>query len=139
MGMAGDLKEFNFEEETTTKISQKRIDDIEEQIGAFFKAQTKKDIQKEALKRGLRLFMISSAGEVLESEHLRERNFWENAVYPQAHSAVPHPAYLFKSTENSSAIPCRAPMVGEHNQEIYVDELGFSREDLMAMSEAGAI
>jgi hypothetical protein len=32
-----------------------------------------------------------------------------------------------------------APKVGEHNTEIYLDDLGLTREELVRLREAGAI
>ena len=42
-----------------------------------------------------------------------------------------------------SETPCvkrrRAPHIGEHNKEIYVEELGYSDEDLVLLRQAGVI
>jgi crotonobetainyl-CoA:carnitine CoA-transferase CaiB-like acyl-CoA transferase len=33
----------------------------------------------------------------------------------------------------------RAPLIGEHNKEIYQEELGFSREEMLLLKEARII
>ena len=45
----------------------------------------------------------------------------------------------FKDEDTPIQIPRRAPLIGEHNEEIYVKELGLSHDDLIALVEAGII
>jgi crotonobetainyl-CoA:carnitine CoA-transferase CaiB-like acyl-CoA transferase len=33
----------------------------------------------------------------------------------------------------------RAPMIGEHNHQIYLEELGLSRDELLLLKHTGAI
>jgi crotonobetainyl-CoA:carnitine CoA-transferase CaiB-like acyl-CoA transferase len=42
-------------------------------------------------------------------------------------------------TETTWRISRRAPLIGEHNQEIYGEELGFSEQEMRLLEEARAI
>jgi formyl-CoA transferase len=33
----------------------------------------------------------------------------------------------------------RAPLIGEHNEEVYINELGLSKEELLTLKQAGVI
>jgi crotonobetainyl-CoA:carnitine CoA-transferase CaiB-like acyl-CoA transferase len=37
------------------------------------------------------------------------------------------------------SIQCRAPLIGEHNEEVYEKELGISREQLIILKSRGVI
>jgi crotonobetainyl-CoA:carnitine CoA-transferase CaiB-like acyl-CoA transferase len=42
-------------------------------------------------------------------------------------------------SKTSCGISRRAPLIGEHNQEIYEGELGFSKEEMLSLKQAGII
>ena len=52
---------------------------------------------------------------------------------------VVYPGAFAKLAEGSCKIRRRAPLIGEHNEEIYVSELGLSREELAILKQARAI
>jgi crotonobetainyl-CoA:carnitine CoA-transferase CaiB-like acyl-CoA transferase len=49
----------------------------------------------------------------------------------------PTAPYRFSQTPHRFHHP--APMLGEHNEEIFVNRLGYSKEDLIRMRGAGVI
>lgn len=50
-----------------------------------------------------------------------------------------YPAPPFRHSETPSSIRRPAPCLGEHNEEIYCQELGFSKEDLVSLRGAGVL
>jgi crotonobetainyl-CoA:carnitine CoA-transferase CaiB-like acyl-CoA transferase len=50
-----------------------------------------------------------------------------------------YPGGFIKSTEMTCGIRRRAPLIGEHNEEIYKKELGLSAEELMVLKQSGII
>jgi crotonobetainyl-CoA:carnitine CoA-transferase CaiB-like acyl-CoA transferase len=50
-----------------------------------------------------------------------------------------YPGAFVKASQAPSRAVRRAPMIGEHNKEIYEDELGLSRDTLCRLKEAGII
>ena len=49
----------------------------------------------------------------------------------------PGTAYLF--SDHQPQVRGRAPLLGEHNAEVYCGELGYSREELVELNHAGVI
>ena len=81
--------------------------------------------------------MIQNVDELLEDEHLRERAFFVEQEHPVA-GKVTYPGAPFKMSET----PCQvgwAPLLGEHNQEIYCQKLGYTLDDLVQLGQAGVI
>jgi crotonobetainyl-CoA:carnitine CoA-transferase CaiB-like acyl-CoA transferase len=50
-----------------------------------------------------------------------------------------YPGAPFKLSNGGWKIARRAPLIGEHNEEIYVKELGFSKDELVLLKEANVI
>lgn len=50
-----------------------------------------------------------------------------------------YPGPPYKWSESPARIARPAPCLGEHNEEVYCQELGFSKEDLVALRGAGVI
>ncbi len=138
-GKAGELKGVDFERETTADISQDRIDRWEGQIAEFFSGLTRAQIQEQAIKRGLRLLQVNTPIDVLENRHFAARGYWKHFYYPEVNADIPHPAHLYLSTEGTPALSRRSPSIGEHNDEIYRRELGYTKKEMTMLREMGAI
>ena len=71
-------------------------------------------------------------------QQLLGRDFWVEVEYPEIGTTIKHPGAFSKVSEASLEVSRRAPLIGEHNQEIYGEELGFSKEE-MALLKAGGV
>jgi crotonobetainyl-CoA:carnitine CoA-transferase CaiB-like acyl-CoA transferase len=74
-----------------------------------------------------------------EYEQLRFREYWEEVEHPELETSVKYPGAFAKISEAPCAIKRRAPLIGEHNEEIYIKELGFSTEELIVLKQAKVI
>jgi crotonobetainyl-CoA:carnitine CoA-transferase CaiB-like acyl-CoA transferase len=76
--------------------------------------------------------------DILEDANLAFRGFWFQLEYPELQSTIPHPKQFIRSSENTVETQFRAPLIGEHNAEIYA-ELGLSMGQVIALKEAKVI
>jgi hypothetical protein len=53
--------------------------------------------------------------------------------YPELDSSIIHPGLIGKVGSAEFNTIKRAPLIGEHNKQIYVDELGFSPEEIILL------
>jgi len=75
--------------------------------------------------------------DLLEAPQLRARGFFEEIDHPAAGRLVyPGPPFRPEAMPWEAA---RAPLLGEHNEEIYCEELELSREDLVVLRASGVI
>ena len=74
-----------------------------------------------------------------EYEQLRVRDYWEDVEHPELDAVITYPGAFAKISEAPCAVRRRAPLIGEHNEEVYTKELGFSREELLALKQAKII
>jgi crotonobetainyl-CoA:carnitine CoA-transferase CaiB-like acyl-CoA transferase len=138
-GMANDyLRSMDWETLDVFNASQEMIDKISEPIQAFFMSHTKKEISQGAGERQISMCPLSSMDDLLHSEQLEARNFWTEIDHPELNTQITYPREFVKSSEISCETRFRAPLIGEHNEEVY-KEIGLSRQDLVVLKQAGII
>jgi len=137
-GSAEDLPKVKWEEMDYPIVPLEEFDHWQAVFLRFFKNHTKDELCSEALKRGIVLFPASTPADLLEDPQLKARGFWEMIDHPELQQAICYPGPLYKSTEISWARR-RAPLIGEHNREVYGEELGYSSQAIAAFKEAGII
>jgi len=76
--------------------------------------------------------------DLLVDPNLAARGFWILIEHPELQTAILYPKQFLRSSENEVAMKSRAPLIGEHNAEIYA-ELGMSSEQISALRRAGVI
>ena len=82
--------------------------------------------------------MAQDAGDMVACPHLAERGFYHQVDHPVAGSAT-YPGMAAALSELPPQAPTPAPLLGQHNREIYGAELGYSSEELSALRYAGVI
>ncbi len=81
---------------------------------------------------------VNSTADVLSSPQMKERGFFADITHPQA-GRLTYPSASYKLSETPWQANRAAPLLGEHNQEIYCGQLGFSREKMADMKASGVI
>ena len=139
-GMAEDwFKEFNWEDWSADDGFQERVDRIAQAFGRYFKTKTKAELFNEALKNNIMLAPVNTVADLMGNPQLKERGYWVELEHPELGTSITYPGAPCKLTETSWQIRGRAPLVGEHNSEIYGKELGFSRQEMTILKSAGVI
>ena len=138
-GKAGDLWDWDWENRSTNELNQEEVDHWENLFGQFFKSHTKHDIYEQALKRRVMLFPTYSAADLVEYPQLLDRQYFRDVAHPELGATIRYPGPWVTSSEELWSLRRRPPLIGEHNREIYRDELGLNEKDLGALKAAGAI
>jgi crotonobetainyl-CoA:carnitine CoA-transferase CaiB-like acyl-CoA transferase len=81
---------------------------------------------------------IQSVKEAVNSELLAARDFFVEVDHKEA-GKVKFPGAPYKLSETPWKIKHPAPMMGEHNDEVYCKMLGYSKDDLVKMKQTGVI
>ena len=138
-GMGKDLKNVDWMGIGIDEIPQQDLDYWEEAIGEYFRRHTRAELHEMALEYGINLFPVNNAGDILKYQQLHERDYWDKLEHPELGADLTYPGAFFKSTEASCGVEHCAPLIGEHNLEVYGKELGLSPEKLTCLKEAGVI
>jgi crotonobetainyl-CoA:carnitine CoA-transferase CaiB-like acyl-CoA transferase len=130
---------YAWEELDMTQQSEGMQELIEEPIAKFFLTQTKEDLYVQGQKRDIIIAPVSSPKDLLSDPQLKARNFWVDIKHEELNATVRYPGPFVKASETPCVIKHRAPLIGEHNLDIYENELGLSRKDILALKESGVI
>jgi benzylsuccinate CoA-transferase BbsE subunit/naphthyl-2-methylsuccinate CoA transferase subunit len=120
-------------------MTQEELDVQEDSLIRFFANKTKAEIYEEALRRRIILYPASTTEDLADNTQLREREFYVGIEHPELDETVTYVGAPYKMTETPWSISRRAPLIGEHNEEILGNELGFAEEEMRLLKEAGVI
>jgi crotonobetainyl-CoA:carnitine CoA-transferase CaiB-like acyl-CoA transferase len=81
---------------------------------------------------------ICSAGQVFKSPQTNARDFYVEIGHPAA-GALMYPGLPYKLSKTAPRKNYGAPLLGQHNEEIYCNRFGYSKQDLIEFREAGVI
>jgi crotonobetainyl-CoA:carnitine CoA-transferase CaiB-like acyl-CoA transferase len=138
-GMANEfLLTYEWERFDMAGATQELIDKISQPIAEFFKTRTKKEALDAAMSRNISICPLMGMRDLLVDPNLAARGFWTPMEHPELGTTIPYPKQFARSSENEMAMRSKAPLIGEHNEEVY-GELGISGEELAALRKSGVI
>lgn len=114
-------------------------DKIIEVIRHFTQAHTKAELMELADRHGLLIGSLETVAEVFSSPQLKERGYWRMLEHPELGRAFAYPGPFARFGATPIRYRRRPPIIGEHNREVYVDELGISDERMREFQESGVI
>ena len=139
-GMAPDfLKQKDWKTFEIARVTQEEIDRMEEPISEFFKGVTKAEFFKEVVKRQMLGYPVASVKEIFEDPQHQAREFWQKVEHPELKTGIDYPGGFAKFSEGACGIWRRAPLIGEHNEEVYGQELGIPSAELAKLKSQGVI
>jgi crotonobetainyl-CoA:carnitine CoA-transferase CaiB-like acyl-CoA transferase len=118
------------------------IEEYERVIGLvadFLASHTKAELFSLSRERGFLVAPIATVDEVLASPQLKSRQYWQMLEHPELGRSIPYPGPFAKFSEAPIVYRRRPPLVGEHNREIYANELGLSAGKIEDMARRGII
>jgi crotonobetainyl-CoA:carnitine CoA-transferase CaiB-like acyl-CoA transferase len=133
------LKSIDWDSLDWSAVTQEEATQMEEPLYKFFMSHTKAECYEEAVKRDIILYPLSTIGDILENPQLEARDYWTQVEHPELNTSITYPGTFAKSTETFCGISRRAPLIGEHNREIYKEELGLSINEMTILKEANII
>ncbi|HWP60735.1 MAG TPA: CoA transferase [Candidatus Acidoferrales bacterium] len=139
-GMAPEfLKQKDWRAFEIAKVTQEEIDRMEEPIAAFFATLTKAEFFREVIRRDMLGYPVATVKEIVEDPQLHARGFWQKVDHPELQAAIEYPGAFAKFSAGACRIWRRAPLIGEHNEEIYCGELGLTEEEFAKLKAEGVI
>ena len=139
MNFVSSFADVDWDQLNVEAVTQEQLDQWQDDLERFCLDFTKAELHEEAMKRGFMLWPLNTMRDLHEMSHLRDRGFWVEVEHPELGDTITYPGPPVRSSEHYWFIRRRAPLIGEHNEEIYGRELGLSSEELAAMQDSGVI
>jgi crotonobetainyl-CoA:carnitine CoA-transferase CaiB-like acyl-CoA transferase len=134
--MAGELKDPRFQEPAVITENASRIYDL---LEAFIASLPADEVYHAGQAAGFTWGAVRAPEALLDDAHLQDRAFWKEVAHPELDRAFIYPGEAAIFTGSPWAISRRAPLIGEHNVEVFSGELGLSRGEMTVMAESHAI
>lgn len=98
----------------------------------LFASHTRKELYDEAVKRLIGITPTSDVKDLVENPQLNARGFWVEVDHDELKCKITYPGPFALMSRSQLKVSRRAPLIGEHNREIFHDELGLSEGEIAA-------
>jgi crotonobetainyl-CoA:carnitine CoA-transferase CaiB-like acyl-CoA transferase len=112
------IKEIEWEELDMAAPPKELLDALSEYFKRFFASHTKKEIYEEAIKRRIFLCPVNDPSDIMASPQLKYRGFWERLEHSELGTEITYPGAFIKMSQTPLKLYRRAPLIGEHNEEV---------------------
>jgi crotonobetainyl-CoA:carnitine CoA-transferase CaiB-like acyl-CoA transferase len=120
-------------------ITKELLDRVVPPVERFLMSHTKAELFEGAVKRRILLFPVATTGDIMQNVQLQARGYFRQVSHPDLATTITYPGPFVQASATPIELRRLAPKVGEHNAEIYLDELGLTRKELAQLREAGAV
>ena len=135
-GMAEDLLDEKYQ---ATEVIQQSNTHIVEVLQKFLGSLSLDDAWQGGQERDFPWGAIRTMDDIMGDLHLQDREFFVEVLHPELGRTFTYPGAAAIYNGSPWRISRRAPLVGEHNDEILCGELGLTRADLTLLAESGVI
>jgi CoA:oxalate CoA-transferase len=113
-------------------------DETDTLLKPWFKEHTQDEIFQLCQQNRIPFSPIYNMGELASHPHLRARNFFIELTHPRA-GQLPYPVGPCRFSKTNWRYERAAPLLGQDNEEILGQRLGYSREEIADLRRSGVI
>jgi len=99
---------------------------------------TVEEIYRSSQEKGIPLGAVRTADQVLKDKQMAARGFFIEVEHRE-NGKLKYPGVPYKFSEIQQETPVAAPLLGQHNEDIYCKRLGYTKHDMDKLKEAGVI
>ena len=134
-----EFKDFDFAAVDTLQMTQEEWDRWDSLFGEFIKTKTKQELMDEAVRKRMMLAPVTTTEDIVKNPQWAARELWIDVEHPDLGDTIRYPGFpaILGGARPQPQRP--APLIGEHNEEIYGQELGLSRQQLVMLKNHGII
>ncbi len=134
-----ELKDFDWSGQGRQTIIQEDADHRAHLLQEFLGTKTRAECLQRAVEHAILLIPVNDAEDVMQSPQLEYREFFQQVQHPELGEAIPYPGFPVLMNQARPGIQRRAPLIGEHNEEVYRQELRIPREQFLVFKNSGII
>jgi crotonobetainyl-CoA:carnitine CoA-transferase CaiB-like acyl-CoA transferase len=108
-------------------------------VAGFMKSKTKAELFEIARANNLLIAPVSTIDDVLANPQFIAREYWQDVAYPEAGAPLHYPGPFVRFSKRPITYRMPPPRIGEHNNQIYHEELGIGERELAELARKGVI
>jgi benzylsuccinate CoA-transferase BbsE subunit len=120
-------------------ITKDLLERVVPPVERFLMSHTKAELFEGAAKRRILLFPVATAKDIMHNTQLQARGYFRQVAHPDLATTITYPGPFVQASATPIKLRRLAPKVGEHNTDIYLNDLGLTRQELVRLREAGVI
>jgi formyl-CoA transferase len=113
------------------------VDELDDMIEAWTEKRTKHEVLETLASVGIPCGAVLDSTEILADPHLRQRGMMVDLEHPRR-GKYPMPSNPVRMSDSPTQLT-RAPLLGEHNAEIYGEMLGYGSAEIEKLRHDGVI
>ena len=113
-------------------------DSIASSIEEWALGYSKEEIYRAAQAKRIPVYPTNNMEDLFKSGQLAAREFFVDIDHPET-GIILYPSTACKFSETSWRVTRPAPLLGQDNEDVFCGRLGYSKQDLLKMSQAGVI
>jgi crotonobetainyl-CoA:carnitine CoA-transferase CaiB-like acyl-CoA transferase len=120
-----------------SNLRRQHADYINSQVTSFTSRFLKEDLAELMQKHGIPGLPVNSPSDFMRDPHIQARGFFAEVTHPVLGTfAQPGSPFM---VDGERGAPAPAPLLGQHNEEVYCRDLGMTETDLAVLSAQGVI
>lgn len=136
-GMAGDLADPKYQDPATIAASTSHI--VDGLLADFIASLPAEEVYHAAQARGFTWGAVRAPEDLPDDGHLQDRGFWKTVEHPELGRSFVYPGEAAIYNGTPWEISRRAPLIGEHNEDVYINVLGLSKAQVAELAAFGTI
>jgi len=138
-GYALEIKDYDWTKLDQATAPQSELNRLQDALQTFLLTRTKAEIMDKGVEKAILMIPVTDAKDIMESPQFQARDFFARVEHPELRDTITYPGFPVKVSDMPYRVQRRAPLIGQHNEEIYIGELGFSREELARLKASKVI
>jgi crotonobetainyl-CoA:carnitine CoA-transferase CaiB-like acyl-CoA transferase len=112
--------------------------EIASRLDEWMRQQGKDDIHHRGAAKGFAIGPVNTAEDVMKYRQYEDRDYFVEVDHPEG-GRFRYAGWPYRMSVTPPRVQRPAPLLGQHNEEVYCGSLGYSREELDRLHEAGAV
>lgn len=132
------LPELRLPKFATAQGRNRHADELDALLMQWFGEHTREELFHSAQAAGLAYGLVQDPADLACCPQLEARGYFVRTTHPVA-GELRYPGSPYRMSATPAAAPRPAPLLGQHNEEIFCGQLGYKSEDLIRLRQTGVI
>jgi crotonobetainyl-CoA:carnitine CoA-transferase CaiB-like acyl-CoA transferase len=128
------MKEIDWDSLDFARLDQETLEEVTRPVEEFFKCHTRAELYQDGFtKWQCLIYPVSDRKGIFEDIQLKARGLWIDIMHDKLNLSIKYAGPFVQGSMQFCTFRRPPPVIGEHNEEVFMGELGFSRQKLSSL------